>query len=52
MTNLKQDYTDRKGVKHPVQHLTVPEQEAPDREQLLRELTAALTAPGKEAASP
>ena len=43
MANLKQEYIDIKDVKHHVEHLTIPEQENSDREQLVRELFILLT---------
>ncbi len=43
MANLKQEYIDIKDVKHHVEHLTIPEQENSDREQLVRELIILLT---------
>ena len=48
MANLKQEYIDMKDVKHHVEHLTVPEQESTDREQIVQELYAALTKPGRK----
>lgn len=43
MANLKQEYIDIKDVKHRVEHLTIPEQENSDREQLVQELLILLT---------
>ena len=48
MTNLKQEYIDIKGVKHRVEHLTIPGQEKTSREQIVQELFTVLTKPGKK----
>lgn len=42
MSKLITEYTDMKGVKHKVEHITVAEENHKNREQLLDELVNAL----------
>lgn len=48
MANLKQEYIDRKDVKHHVEHLPAPKQESADKEQIVQELFMVLTKPNKK----
>lgn len=43
MADLKNEYTDAKGVKHPVEHLKAAGVGKMDKEQLLQELITTLT---------
>ena len=47
MAKLQTEYTDIKGVKHPVEHTTVGGEDKKDREQLLEELYNVLTRKNK-----
>ena len=47
MADLEQEYTDRKGRTHTVEHLIVPAEDADGRERLVEELFHVLTKPDK-----
>ena len=47
MTNLKNEYTDTRNVKHKVQHVVASDENADIREQVIAELFNALTRPVK-----
>lgn len=48
MANLRQEYVDRKDVKHHVEHFSAPKQEPADREQIVQELFLVLTKSSKK----
>ena len=47
MATLTEEYTDRKYIKHRVEHLVLPTADKSSREQILEELFRALTKPRK-----
>lgn len=47
MAGLKEEYTDMKGRRHRVEHLTVHAEDSADREQVKEELFLALTSAEK-----
>ena len=45
MAQLKEEYTDVKRIRHPVEHQVIPHDDPADSEKILEELFAALKSP-------
>ena len=43
MAKLAEEYMDRKSIRHPVEHITLPSEDAAHRERLTEELIRVLT---------
>lgn len=48
MANLKEEYTDIRGRRHPVEHIVLQDDDKTDREQIMEELLLALTRTDRE----